>query len=154
MKRWAPAPMLGVACLSLLATACATGRINDVPCPDSTAFRRPITLGQIGGDLTAATARETVVGSYEDTIIRTLRAEPRVREAVPTERADHQVAVLSGGGQYGAYGAGFLNAWRRIGGTDIEFTLVTGVSTGALQSTLVFLGEDIDNADLVDAYSI
>ncbi len=154
MTRLIPLRLLGIAFVSLLATACATGKINDVACPDSTAFRLPITLGQIGGDLTAATTRETVAGSYEDTIIRTLLAEPPRREVVPTEGAGHQIAVLSGGGQYGAYGAGFLNAWRQNAGKDIEFTIVTGVSTGALQSTLVFLGEDIDNADLVDAYSI
>lgn len=56
--------------------------------------------------------------------------------------------ALSGGGPWGAYGAGFLNAWREHrqneeNEDDIPaFAVVTGVSTGALQSTFAFLGGD------------
>ena len=39
--------------------------------------------------------------------------------------------ALSGGGGDGAYGAGVLNGWSESG-TRPEFTLVSGVSTGAL----------------------
>jgi hypothetical protein len=152
--RWIPSRLFGIACVGLLATACATGPVNDVACPDSSTFRRLVTLGQTGAELTAAATRKAVEGSYQDTVVRTLLAPPPERKVAPTVRAGHQIAVLSGGGQYGAYGAGFLSAWRQNAGEDTVFTLVTGVSTGALQSTLVFLGEDNDYADLVDAYSI
>ena len=70
-------------------------------------------------------------------------------------RTPHTLNVLSlsGGGQWGAFGAGFLNGWSSIdsagGGwsdpgmpylkrQDIDF--VTGVSTGAMQTTLVLAG--------------
>jgi hypothetical protein len=40
--------------------------------------------------------------------------------------------AISGGGDDGAYGAGFLNGWSQTG-TRPEFKLVTGVSTGACE---------------------
>jgi hypothetical protein len=48
---------------------------------------------------------------------------------------------LSGGGQHGAYAAGFLQAWSGNSASPIPtFDLVTGVSTGALQAPLALLG--------------
>lgn len=51
--------------------------------------------------------------------------------------------ALSGGGGGGAYGAGVLNGWSRSGGRP-EFTVVSGVSTGALIAPFAFLGADYD----------
>ena len=45
--------------------------------------------------------------------------------------------VLSGGGQYGAFGAGFLHGLQAFR----EYDVVTGVSTGALQAPFAFLGK-------------
>lgn len=53
------------------------------------------------------------------------------------------VLVLSGGGGYGAYGAGVLNGWSASGKRP-EFQIVTGVSTGALMAPFAFLGSDFD----------
>ena len=58
-------------------------------------------------------------------------------------RVDYSLLVLSGGGAKGAYGAGVLAGWSATG-TRPEFTIVTGVSTGALMATWAFLGEDHD----------
>jgi len=52
--------------------------------------------------------------------------------------------ALSGGADDGAYGAGFLNGWSKTG-TRPEFTLVTGVSTGALIAPYAFLGAEHDD---------
>ena len=51
--------------------------------------------------------------------------------------------AISGGGDNGAYGAGFLNGWTEAG-TRPEFKVVTGVSTGALISPFAFLGPKYD----------
>ena len=51
--------------------------------------------------------------------------------------------ILSTGGEEGAYGAGFLNSWAATG-TRPQFSLVTGVSTGALMATYVFAGGKYD----------
>lgn len=53
------------------------------------------------------------------------------------------ILALSGGGDKGAYGAGFLNGWTTAG-TRPEFSLVTGISTGALIAPFAFLGSDYD----------
>ncbi len=54
---------------------------------------------------------------------------------------EFNILTLSGGGTRGAYGAGILSGWTDRG--DIpEFDIVTGVSTGAVMATFVFLGGD------------
>lgn len=58
------------------------------------------------------------------------------------------VLVLSGGSLHGAFGAGLFYGWMKSaqsGGEPIpEYDLITGVSTGALQSTFVFLESSSD----------
>lgn len=53
--------------------------------------------------------------------------------------------ALSGGGDKGAFSAGFLNGWTQAG-TRPEFKLVTGVSTGALIAPFAFLGPAYDKS--------
>lgn len=50
--------------------------------------------------------------------------------------------ILSGGGDYGAFGAGFLEGWGNVEGTNgrPHFDIVTGVSTGALIAPFAFTG--------------
>src|SRR5712672_3592837 len=59
--------------------------------------------------------------------------------------------ALSGGGADGAYGAGVLNGWT-ASGTRPEFSIVSGVSTGALIAPFAFLGPAYD-ATLRDVYT-
>jgi hypothetical protein len=51
--------------------------------------------------------------------------------------------AISGGGDDGAYGAGFLTGWTAAG-TRPNFKVVTGVSTGALISPFAFMGPKYD----------
>ncbi len=51
---------------------------------------------------------------------------------------------MSGGGQWGAFGAGILKAWS-ASGTRPEFTGVSGVSTGAIIAPFAFLGSEYDS---------
>ena len=52
--------------------------------------------------------------------------------------------VISGGGDWGAFGAGVLKGWGRVRGEMArpQFDVVTGVSTGALIAPFAFLGDD------------
>jgi hypothetical protein len=59
--------------------------------------------------------------------------------------------ILSTGGEEGAYGAGFLNGWS-ASGTRPEFSVITGVSTGALMAAYVFAGPAL-NEQLHQAYT-
>ena len=61
------------------------------------------------------------------------------------------ILVLSGGGQNGAFGAGYLQGWTERGDRP-EFEIVTGVSTGAIIAPLAFLGSKYD-ADLERFYT-
>ena len=62
------------------------------------------------------------------------------------------ILSLSGGGQNGAFGAGFLIGWRESGRRP-EFDVVGGVSTGALLATHALLGTPADDAALKELYT-
>ena len=59
--------------------------------------------------------------------------------------------ALSSGGADGAFGAGVLSGLAEVGKRP-DFTMVTGVSTGALMAPFVFLGAKYDT-QLRDAYT-
>ena len=55
------------------------------------------------------------------------------------------VLIVSGGGDYGAFGAGFLQGWGTIAEGTFkrpDFDVVTGVSTGALIAPFAFIGDN------------
>lgn len=56
----------------------------------------------------------------------------------------HSYLAISGGGANGAFGAGLLIGWTATGERP-EFSMVTGVSTGALTAPFAFLGPDYDD---------
>ena len=53
--------------------------------------------------------------------------------------------IVSGGGDWGAFGAGFLKGWHKVPAqhplAKPEFDIVTGVSTGTLIAPFAFLGD-------------
>lgn len=76
----------------------------------------------------------------------------------------HDYLALSGGGSDGAFGAGLLVGWTEHGSRP-QFTIVTGISTGALIAPFAFLGPRYDEtlrklytslstADLVEPRSL
>jgi len=55
------------------------------------------------------------------------------------------VLILSGGGDFGAFGAGVLKGWATVDDPEMtrpEFDVVSGVSTGALIAPLAFAGTE------------
>jgi len=64
---------------------------------------------------------------------------------------EYKILALSGGGANGAFGSGILCGWTEAKNRP-DFKIVTGVSTGAFQATLAFLGPDYDGA-LKDIYT-
>ncbi len=65
------------------------------------------------------------------------------RRAVVQKGQPFAYLALSGGGGGGAYGAGVLNGWTQSG-TRPEFTVVSGVSVGAMIAPFAFLGPSYD----------
>jgi hypothetical protein len=72
----------------------------------------------------------------------------------PTVLPAVDLLVISGGGDWGAFGAGVLKGWGRVKG-DLarpRFDVVTGVSTGALIAPFAFLGDDESIERVVQFY--
>jgi predicted acylesterase/phospholipase RssA len=92
------------------------------------------------------TTRELRTRELMERIVK--RAESKARSAAGTAKAAAQptidVLVISGGGDWGAFGAGVLKGWGRVKGelARPQFDVVTGVSTGALIAPFAFLGDE------------
>ena len=76
-----------------------------------------------------------------------LRAETKAKAAAKTPGgppATLDLLIISGGGDWGAFGAGVLKGWGRVTGDMARptFDAVTGVSTGAMIAPFAFLGDD------------
>lgn len=99
------------------------------------AISRPAaTVAALQAEAGLLAARDRAV---RDSVVARLvrRAERRGDRAL-------DVLMLSGGGQNGAFGVGFLRGWRaRADAPMPRFDLVTGISTGALQAPYALLGD-------------
>jgi len=65
------------------------------------------------------------------------------------------ILIVSGGGDWGAFGAGFLKGWGRVPPGPMarpQFDVLTGVSTGALIAPFAFLGTDDALEQIVQLY--
>ena len=83
--------------------------------------------------------------------LKTATEEDFRREYAALYMKQHNYLAISGGGANGAFGAGLLAGWTESG-TRPEFTMVTGVSTGALSAPFAFLGPDYDD-ELKELYT-
>jgi predicted acylesterase/phospholipase RssA len=130
---------------TLFLCACGSDRPIDFACARFDEFRIPVPVTP-GGPI-----RSAVAGSLDQVFAEA--AAPTAGAAAIGPRPVN-ILVLSGGGKWGAYGAGLLDQWSRESDpVRPTFDVVTGVSTGALQSTLAFIGTSADK-DLVRAYTI
>jgi len=95
--------------------------------------RPATTIDQLQRDGVAARITER---STRDSVIERL-----VRRAVARGDKTLDVLMLSGGGQNGAFGVGFLRGWNaRTVSPMPRFDLVTGISTGSLQAPYALVG--------------
>lgn len=92
----------------------------------------------------------------EDRLVRRMALEAA---ASPDRQAVIDVLIISGGGDFGAFGAGFLQGWgwNVTPASDLhkrpEFDIVTGVSTGALIAPYAFIGTSPEYDRVADLYS-
>lgn len=75
----------------------------------------------------------------------------RMQQIAESSKTDSKLSIkhadylaISGGGSDGAFGAGLLVGWSKLG-TRPEFEIVTGISTGALSAPFAFLGTEYDS---------
>ncbi len=107
--------------LLLLATGCAS------------VSRPPGDIASLQADALRARAEQHAV---RDSVLTRL-----VRRAQARTDRTLDVLLLSGGGQHGAFGVGYMRGWAsRTDAPMPRFDLVSGISTGALQSPFALLG--------------
>ena len=83
----------------------------------------------------------------EDSFVRVFIASQARPRAMGAAEPPFTVLSLSAGGEFGAYGAGFLGGWAAAGPSAVPVArsnvqVVTGVSTGSMIATHAFLGEE------------
>lgn len=108
--------------------------------------------------------REVLAEKHAETLRRQFGAlYAGIRDEYEAKRAEGStepptcdILIISGGGDYGAFGAGFLKGWGAVGNEGIPrpaFEVVSGVSTGALIAPFAYLGSDEDYDEVVELYS-
>ena len=132
-----PGSWAALFCTVLIVLAsCAPKRVT--PPPEGKTFQVPwgaVPLERWDPSVKNTFERDLIDGLH--TRLQELRKEARGKPITLRGLA------LSGGGSHGAYGAGVLIGWTDAG-TRPEFDVVTGISTGALTATAVFLGPEQD----------
>jgi predicted acylesterase/phospholipase RssA len=100
--------------------------------------------------------RAAAVRVFQQTLVARVEAKLKAAAKAPGGPAGTtiDVLVISGGGDWGAFGAGVLKGWGRVKGEMArpEFDVVTGVSTGALIAPFAFLGDDQSVDRIVQLY--
>jgi hypothetical protein len=116
--------------------------------------RSPLQLAQAreAADRDIAAVHESIV----DRFVTHLKAR---QDDYAAGRSDSPAVVnfliISGGGDWGAFGAGFLKGWGKVPPGEMtrpQFDAVTGVSTGALIAPFAFLGDEQSIEEIVRLY--
>jgi len=82
---------------------------------------------------------------WQADVVQSIRDEPEgLFPRGPNGEFQYSGLSLSGGGDHGAFGAGFLKGWSASGKRPV-FKVVTGISTGALIAPFALLGSEFDD---------
>ena len=139
-----------LAAVMVTATILSAGCASDTPRPDRTM------AALVAARNADFAARREQTREFMVTLLK--RAETKVdasKKAGPGAAPPTiDVLVISGGGDWGAFGAGVLKGWGRVKGelARPEFDVVTGVSTGALIAPFAFLGDEQSIGRIVQLY--
>ena len=155
----------GMLLTSLATGGCATRGALDIACTDLANYARPLPTPQIVADIHSDTRTEVSLASLAldgraapedaapDPMASSIAAlaladQTGSKDLTAARGRPRAVLLLSGGGQWGAFGSGFLSQLKHRGGEhDVDFGVITGVSTGGLQSLFVA----IDSPEAYDA---
>ena len=132
--------------LALLAAACSGGDARKRQSPQALAAARAKADLRLQQDHESAIVRNLarVKAEHDDFAAGRVAAPPVV-----------DVLIVSGGGDWGAFGAGFLKGWGTVPPGAMArpvFDVVTGVSTGALIAPFAFLGDEASIDQVVHLY--
>ena len=124
---------------TLLAAACA--RHREEMSPEALLQKRDVELQERTDRMSDA------IGKLVQHLDDQLKADPKSRPTL-------DVLVLSGGGDWGSFGTGYLIGWKSLSGADAmpNFDVVLGVSTGALIAPFAYLGTEADLRTIDNLY--
>lgn len=132
--------IIGMLLLSLLVAGCSVPRpVARMGCDYAATPLRvsPLDPHPLFGAAASPMLEASQAGSFGDALGQAINRQPiGPGELSSSSQVDY--LVLSGGSQHGAFGAGLLYGLEQAGPVP-TYKIVTGVSTGALQSTFVFL---------------
>ncbi|MEN2712451.1 patatin-like phospholipase family protein [Sphingomonas sp. NPDC092331] len=140
--------ILTILLMGLSLGSCAVKGALKLDCANFAAFIHPIELTPLERQIRALDL-ETLPPAQRELANRLAAAEiARLRDdpaflAAPSA-PERPILLLSGGGQWGAFGVGLMNQLAENRQFP-DFAVVTGVSTGALQS--LFVGAGLDRQD-------
>ena len=129
--------LLAVLCCAIWLPACAVTPLRTRPLPEELSGRIKV-LGQweirTWGDERPEKFNRMIAAG---------KTSARLKQVAEQFRKAPSFLSISGGGANGAYGAGLITGWTRSGRRP-SFSIVTGVSTGALIAPFAFLGPEYD----------
>jgi len=138
-------PLTVLFCLSAVLAGCSSLERQARPAPELLELRKT-TNARLAED------SRRVIGRMVTRVKAQYDAYQAGRSSTPPVI---DVLVVSGGGDWGAFGAGFLKGWGRVPPGPMarpQFDIVTGVSTGALIAPFAFLGTDDAIESIVQLY--
>ena len=99
-------------------------------------------------------ARAFELAELMDRFMKHAEAKAAAAKGAPGAAPTLDLLIISGGGDWGAFGAGVLKGWGRVSGelARPRFDVVTGVSTGAMIAPFAFLGDDDSIERIVRLY--
>jgi Patatin-like phospholipase len=142
--------------LSLMAVSVLAGGLLLHGCGPAMT-RPPVTQQDLlklrtAGDEQATSSGEKIIAR----LLQRTKAEYDRRAAAGQPPPVIDILIVSGGGDWGAFGAGFLKGWLKVPAqhplAKPEFDAVTGVSTGALIAPFAFLGDEQSADEIVNLY--
>ena len=133
VMRW----VIMILCTLMALTGCAATRV--APPPAGTVYEVP------WGAVPPQGSKSLSATGFEKRLEAGLRTRAKeLRRRHLGQKIPYRILAISGGGSYGAFGAGILTGWTKTGDRP-EFDVVTGISTGALMATFAFLGPEYDH---------
>jgi hypothetical protein len=148
MSRW-------IVCFLCLALLAATPLLSGCTSAPTRPAKTPEELMKMRADAQAravAEARAVIAG-----VIRQTKSEyDDYKSGKSPNPPVIDFLIISGGGDFGAFGAGVLKGWKTVPADNPlampDFTAVTGVSTGALIAPFAFVGDDDAINRIVNLY--